>query len=166
MCSSIELSEAAKPAPAAQETLIWWALSELCVLPWLPAATSTAQRTTAASWHPSGSSSEHVSGHTDSPDTTDYHVSKSKAWLPVSKLNPAQHFLQVFSSCFTEGRCISTLQEQQRAAASGSGENVPAGGCGGRRAASPAGLRTYLSSSLKCCCLLNHCRNFSSGVMQ
>ena len=37
---------------------------------------------------------------------------------------------------------------------------------GSEKPALPAGLRTYLSSSVKCCCLLNHAMNFWSGVMQ
>lgn len=138
MCCTTELSRAARVTPNAQETFVWRALSELCVAVATCCLHPSAKSSVTASWHPLGSTSEPVSGCTDSPDTTDYHISKSEAWFPISKLNPAKcstGFLQLFSRrqrYFHSPQAAVYVNPCKRIAKGW--HNLPAGGCGVRKA--------------------------------
>lgn len=123
--------------------------------------------------HPLGSSSECASGWTDRPDTTDSHISKSETTFPISKLNPTKcwtGFLQLFSSqqmYFPYFHYLgATVYLSSCKRISKSWRNSSGWTRGKKSLLHQLDWKPYLSSSVKSCCLLNHCMNFWSGVMQ
>lgn len=155
--------------PRIHYPFLWWVPSEVCVAVatcYLSASTSPALN---IPWD--HLLSVHLGVQTGQTQQT--HISKSETTFPISKLNPAKcwtGFLQLFSSqqmYFPYFHYLgATVYLSSCKRISKSWRNSSGWTRGKKSLLHQLDWKPYLSSSVKSCCLLNHCMNFWSGVMQ